>query len=57
MKTAKEIIADETQEGEKQGFAFPESFALGVLMAKYDSLKFDYEILIKQIKQDGRSEN
>ena len=49
MKKAEQIIEEAKKDAVKQKLMFPESFALGVLIAKYDMLRRDYLELKKEL--------
>ena len=46
---AQEIINLAKKEAEEVGILFPSSYALGVIIAKYDSLLYDYEQLKEKL--------
>ncbi len=50
MKKAEQIYDEAIEEGERQHLKFPESFALGVLIAKYDMLLRDSLQLKKELE-------
>ena len=45
MKKADEIVDDAIKEGQRQDLFSPNNYALGVLIASYDLLLMDYELL------------